>query len=234
MTKAKMPRVALPKVAMPRVAMPRVERPTVVDASVLAANDAGAIATASTDGRLLRGERNRQKIVDALFTLIRAGEMNPTAAQVAECAKVGLRTVFRHFEEMDSLRMEMSAQMEAEILPILQEPLVASDWRGRLGEIIARRVRIYERIMPVKVSASLKRFESAFLMQAYMNFLAQERAGLQAVLPKSIVSNAVLFSAIEMATSFQAWRRMRQDQGLSAAEAERVLRFTVERLSDDV
>ena len=187
-----------------------------------------------TDGRLLRGERSRQQIVDALFKLIRAGEMNPTAQQVAVTAKVSLRTVFRHFEEMDSLRMEMSAQMESEIRPILQEPLKSSDWRGQLGEIIARRVRIYERILPVKVSASLKRFESPFLMDAYRNFLAQERAGLKVVLPNSVIADAVLFSAIEMATSFQAWRRMRQDQDLSAVEAERVLRFTVERLIDGV
>jgi hypothetical protein len=84
------------------------------------------------DGRLLRGERSRQQIVDALFKLIRGGEMNPGAAQVAEAAKVSLRTVFRHFEEMDSLRMEMTAQMEAEIRPILQEPFEANDWRGRV------------------------------------------------------------------------------------------------------
>jgi AcrR family transcriptional regulator len=185
------------------------------------------------DGRLLRGERSRQQIVDALFKLIRGGEMNPGAAQVAEAAKVSLRTVFRHFEEMDSLRMEMTAQMEAEIRPILQEPFEANDWRGRLSELIARRARIYEYVMPVKVAASLRRFSSSYLMRDYEKFLMMERAGLNAVLPKAIASNTVLFSAIEMATSFQAWRRMRQDQRLSPAEAERVLRFTVENLVGD-
>jgi AcrR family transcriptional regulator len=185
------------------------------------------------DGRMLRGERSRQHIVDALFKLIRAGEMNPGAAQVAEAANVSLRTVFRHFEEMDSLRMEMTAQMEAEIRPILQEPFESDDWRGRLSELIARRARIYEYVMPVKVAASLRRFSSSYLMRDYEKFLMMERAGLNAVLPKSIVSNTVLFSAIEMATSFQAWRRMRQDQGLNPADAERVLRFTVENLVGD-
>jgi AcrR family transcriptional regulator len=184
----------------------------------------------AVDGRFLRGERSRQQIVDALLKLIRAGEMSPSAAQVAEAANVSLRTVFRHFEEMDSLRMEMTAQMEAEILPILQEPFDAPDWRGRMGQLISRRARIYEHIMPVKVAASLHRFRSNYLMAGYQRFLTLERAGLCAVLPKLVSSDAVLFSAIEMATSFQAWRRMRQDQGLSSAEAERVLRFTVEQL----
>lgn len=188
----------------------------------------------AVDGRLLRGERSRQQIVDALFQLIRAGEMSPSAAQVAEAANVSLRTVFRHFEEMDSLRMEMTAQMEAEIQPILEEPFDAGDWRGRVSQLIARRVRIYEHVMPVKVAASLRRFQSAYLMADYQRFLTLERAGLRSVLPKAVASDAVLFSAIEMATSFQAWRRMRQDQGLSPVEAERVLRFTVDRLIADL
>ncbi len=182
------------------------------------------------DGRFLRGERSRQQIVDALFKLIRGGEMSPSAVQVAEAANVSLRTVFRHFEEMDGLRMEMTQQMEAEIRPILQEPFESDEWRGRLSELIARRARIYEHVMPVKVAASLRRFESAYLMADYEKFLALERAGLNAVLPKAIVADPVLFSAIEMATSFQAWRRMRQDQGLDPAAAERVLRFTVDSL----
>lgn len=182
------------------------------------------------DGRFLRGERSRQQIVDALFKLIRAGEMSPSAVQVAEAANVSLRTVFRHFEEMDGLRMEMTQQMEAEIRPILQEPFESDEWRGRLSELITRRARIYEHVMPVKVAASLRRFESAYLMADYEKFLTLERAGLNAVLPKAIVADPVLFSAIEMATSFQAWRRMRQDQGLDPAAAERVLRFTVDSL----
>jgi AcrR family transcriptional regulator len=194
---------------------------------------ASAEDRSGVDGRLLRGERSRQQIVDALLKLIRAGDMNPGAAQVAEAANVSLRTVFRHFEEMDSLRMEMTAQMEAKIRPILQEPFESDDWRGRLSELIARRARIYEYVMPVKVAASLRRFSSSYLMQDYEKFLVMERAGLNAVLPKAIASNNVLFSAIEMAASFEAWRRMRQDQGLSPAQAERVLRFTVEKLVGD-
>jgi AcrR family transcriptional regulator len=189
-----------------------------------------APSSVATDGRQQRSERSRQQIVDALFKLIRAGEMAPTAIQLAETAKLSIRTVFRHFEEMDGLRMEMTAQMEAEIRPILQQPFKAEDWRGRLSELLARRVRIYEHVMPVKISASLKRFESPYLMKDYLNFLALERAGLKNVLPVEIVSDAVLFSAIEMASSFQAWRRMRQDQGLNPADAERVLRFTLDRL----
>ena len=74
---------------------------------------------AASDGRRQRSERSRKDIVAAMFKLIRAGEMNPGAAQVAEAAGVSLRTVFRHFDEMDILYREIAALMEAEVLPIV-------------------------------------------------------------------------------------------------------------------
>ena len=182
----------------------------------------------------MRGERSRKQIVAALFKLIRAGEMNPGAALVAETAGVSLRTVFRHFEEMDTLYREMAVLMEAEVLPVALQPFVATDWRERLSEMLERRARIYEQVMPLKVAASVRRFQSQYLMDDYHRFLGMERAGLKDVLPKAVIADAVLFSALETALGFQAWRRMRQDQGLSPKDAERVLRFTVERLIADL
>jgi hypothetical protein len=55
------------------------------------------------DGRLHRSMTTRRKIVTALETLIRAGTLSPTAEQVAVQAQVGLRTVFRHFDDMETL-----------------------------------------------------------------------------------------------------------------------------------
>ena len=72
------------------------------------------------DGRRLRAERSRERIVDALLKLVQSGEMNPSAAMVAETARVSLRTVFRHFEEMESLYLEMGRVCEARFLPTFQ------------------------------------------------------------------------------------------------------------------
>ncbi|MDH4042395.1 MAG: TetR/AcrR family transcriptional regulator, partial [Gammaproteobacteria bacterium] len=55
------------------------------------------------DGRLLRTERSRQLIIDALHDLINEGVLQPTAQTVAERAGVGIRTVFRHFADMETL-----------------------------------------------------------------------------------------------------------------------------------
>ena len=187
----------------------------------------------NVDGRRLRSERSRQQIVAAMFEVVSAGDMDPSAATVAEAAGVSLRTVFRHFEEMDSLYREMTAELEAEIMPIVMTPFKASDWHGRLLELVKRRAGIYERLLPFKVASSARRFQSEFLMDDYRRFLNIERAGLKGILPETIQSDAMLFAALEMVTGFQAWQRMRQDQNLRPEEAEEVMRMTALRLVEE-
>tara|TARA_R110000824_G_scaffold248451_1_gene437524 strand:- start:279 stop:893 length:615 start_codon:yes stop_codon:yes gene_type:complete len=184
----------------------------------------------SSDGRRQRSERSRTQIVDALFALIREGDMNPSAARVAERAAVGQRTVFRLFEDMDSLFGEMAEQIQAEIMPIVLAPYTATDWKDRLGEMVRRRADVYERIFPVRVSANLRRFQSRFLMDEYRRNLILERESLKAVLPADRASDKQLVAALDVVTGFQAWRRLRQDQGLSAEEAEAVMQFMVDQL----
>lgn len=44
-----------------------------------------------------------------MLELVREGDISPSAELVAARADVGLRTVFRHFKDLDSLYREMSA-----------------------------------------------------------------------------------------------------------------------------
>lgn len=200
-----------------------------------AGKDQGAAAPQDdeeADGRRLRSSRSRERIVHAMIELVRAGEMSPAAARVAEKANVGLRTVFRHFEEMETLNREISAVIEAEIMPLIEKPFQGKGWRAQFDDLLDRRAHIYERIMPLKIAGSIQRFRSKFLMDDYNRFLRMEREGLKRVLPQKIMADTVLFQAIEMMTGFQAWRRLRQDQGLSPKDALGVLRFTINRLLD--
>tara|TARA_R110000787_G_scaffold84205_4_gene180687 strand:- start:16981 stop:17613 length:633 start_codon:yes stop_codon:yes gene_type:complete len=187
----------------------------------------------AADGRRQRSERSRTQIIDALFALIREGDMSPSAARVAERAAVGQRTVFRHFEDMDSLFGEMSEQIQSEIMPIVLAPYTSTDWHERLVELVRRRAAVYERIFPIRVSANLRRFNSRFLMSEYRRNLILERESLKAVLPKDRASDKRLISALDVVTGFQAWRRLRQDQGLSAEEAHGIMLFMVEQIVAD-
>ena len=69
----------------------------------------------STDGRVLRRERNRAEIVDALLALLREGHVEVSAAQIAERARLSERSVFRYFDDLDDLyRTVCAVQFERE------------------------------------------------------------------------------------------------------------------------
>jgi len=175
------------------------------------------------DGRHLRSRTTRAKIVAALLTLVRDGDVSPSAARVAETAGVGLRTVFRHFDEMESLYREMAEVIEAQVMPIMLTPFESTGWRDRVREMANRRIGIYETIMPYRISSSIKRFQSEFLMQGYHKQLQLERTSLHAILPATVIADAPAASAIEVTISFQCWRRLRHDQGLAIDDARTVI-----------
>ena len=179
------------------------------------------------DGRALRSERSRQSIVRALFELVGEGILKPTAQQVAERAGVGIRTVFRHFSDMDTLYAEMSARLHQEIRPLTLEPVDAGPIEGRARQLISRRADIFERIAPYKRSADVQRWNSAFLTEDHRSFVRNLRRDLVRWLPELESADPDVASAIELATSFRAWNRLRVDQRLSARRAAQTIELTV-------
>lgn len=184
----------------------------------------------SEDGRKRRSERSREQIVEAMFDLVRQGEFDPSMARLAEAANVSLRTVFRHFEEVDGLYKEMNDRVKAEVMPIVQSPLPGHTWQEKVRELVERRSDVFERIMPFRVCGSLRRFRSDFLMRGHQDFVALERAILDAALPEEIRRDPILEAAFDAAMGFDTWRRMRQDRGLSVVEAKATVRRTIDAL----
>jgi AcrR family transcriptional regulator len=178
------------------------------------------------DGRVRRGERNRERILDAVFALVRDGDPMPTAEKVAERAGVGTRTVFRHFDDMDSLHAEMHARLQAELRPLLDEPLAEGSAEVRARALVRRRARLYERIAPFSRSGALHRWRSPFLQRARAAMARRQRAELLAALPELEPAPAPLLEAFDLATSFEAWDRLRGVQRLGPERAQETLAAT--------
>ena len=183
-----------------------------------------------TDGRKQRSARSRDKIKTSILTLIRAGIYSPRAIDISEHSGLSMRTVFRHIDDMESLLREIAGDVQKEVLPRFLQPYTATDWRGQLDEHIARRVAVWEDILPIRMSASLSRFRSKFLLEEYQQVLELERAGLRSVLPDSIRGDEVLFRALNEVTGVGCWLNLRMDQELSPNAAEAVVRRTVDAL----
>ena len=185
---------------------------------------------AESDGRRRRSRDSRARIVAALLELVHGGELSPSAELVAARAGVGLRSVFRHFKDMDSLYREMSLIVEQELATILDRPLEAGDPAGRILEIVARRAETFEKIAPYKRAGDVIRHRSPFLEAAHVRMNVISREVLRQVLPPAVAADRLTLEAIDLLLSWQSWQRLRRDQGLSPRRAREVVEAAVLRL----
>ena len=184
------------------------------------------------DGRRKRSEDSRARIVAAMLELVHAGEMAPGAEQVAAHAGVGLRTVFRHFNDMDSLYREMAAAIEAEIMEVVAKPLKGETWRERLNDMVARRAGAFEKMAPYQLAAAVHRHRSRYLKDGHDRFTSTGRAYLLAILPKDVAAKPALLESLDLLLSFEVWSRLRREQNLTARRARSVVEEMVSKLLD--
>ena len=175
------------------------------------------------DGRRRRGQDSRARIVAAMLDLVREGDPSPGAEVVATRADVGLRTVFRHFQDMDSLYREMSLAIEREIRAIMAQPLQCPPGPARVVELIGRRAQAFETIAPFRRAAEAFRHRSKFLGTDYARMITQLRAILERELPPEVARDPLKLEALDLLLSFEAWARLRREQALSADQAKAVL-----------
>lgn len=183
-----------------------------------------------TDGRRLRADESRRRIAQAMLELVREGEVTPSAETVAERAGVGRRTVFRLFNDMEGVYREMHAIMVARLAPMFAAPFDGATWRERLDEVIDRRARMFEEMLPIKSAADAHRYRSAFLQNEHKKLTRLQRQTMLAVLPESLAAQSERIEALDLTLSFEVWRRLRQEQKLPPRQAAAVLRRIVRAL----
>ena len=182
----------------------------------------------SSDGRRRRGEDNRARIVAAMLEIVQSGEVAPSAEQVAARADVGLRTVFRHFSDMDSLYREMSEAIEIEVKAVADQPFKAPDWRGRVLELVGRRGVAFEKIGPFRKASDAFRHRSRFLGDDADRLSQRLREILERVVADAVDRQTL--EALDLLLSFEAWSRLREEQGLSVDQTQAVLETAARRL----
>jgi AcrR family transcriptional regulator len=171
----------------------------------------------AADGRRARSQSSRSKIVAAVLILIEEGDLSPSAARVAEAAGVGLRSVFRHFDDMESLYREVSDRVYAEVLPLIRSEVPGDTWQERLENLVVPRSTIFERVHPFRLSAFSKRHRSQFLADEYGH------RSVEAILPAHILANRPTTHSLQAILSFQNWHVLRHEQRLSVEEARHVI-----------
>ncbi|HEX4709110.1 TetR/AcrR family transcriptional regulator [Phenylobacterium sp.] len=184
------------------------------------------------DGRRQRGEDNRARIVAAMLEIVHSGDLSPSAEQVAQRAEVGLRTVFRHFQDMESLYREMSAAIEGELWAVVERPFRSEDWRERVIELIERRSEAFEKAGPYLRATTIVRYRSKVLEADYARMTALMKEILRRQLPPAVARDQLKVEILDLLLGFESWSRLRREQGLSPKLARQTLEAAVRRLLD--
>ena len=169
----------------------------------------------TSDGRVRRSERSRQVIIDAMLALMHEGNLIPTAQQVADRADIAIRTVFRHFSEMEMLY----AQMDESIRDSYENLFINCDRDGSLEERVLHAVELrataYTKLTKLIVANLSLLWRSPTLRKSYLRNQKHLRKELELWLPELNDLNDEEQEAIDAMASFEFWNRMHDYQGLS-------------------
>ena len=187
------------------------------------------------DGRRLRAEQSRDAIVDALMALLREGNPRPGARDIATRAGVSLRSVFRHFEDLDALFSVVAEKQTARTRHLFELQPTSGSLAQRVRALVEQRATLFEEIAPMRRAAlRLAAFHApirrrlgeanAVLRRPLAAVFAAELAGLAAADCRDVLQ------AVDAATSFAFWETLRGDQKLSVERSKRIVERTVRAL----
>jgi len=97
------------------------------------------------DGRFARSKKTKDAIVRALLKLLRNTPF-PTAEQVAKESKIGLRTVYRQFKDMESIYLSLHEECMHSLGQIFNSDVdLDKPFNERVSFAIRERFTIYEK-----------------------------------------------------------------------------------------
>ena len=97
------------------------------------------------DGRFARSKKTKDAIVRALLKLLRNTPF-PTAEQVAKESKIGLRTVYRQFKDMESIYLSLHEECMHSLGQIFNSDIdLDRPFNERVSFAIRERFTIYEK-----------------------------------------------------------------------------------------
>ncbi len=186
------------------------------------------IPIAPIDGRTQRSMRTRESIVDATIALLEQGDLRPTAPRVADAASVSVRSIFQHFDDLETLHAAVAERLVERVSQLVFpiEPELPLD--DRLQRFVHQRALLLEAVSPIRRAADVHgpfSTEITERLRAGQAFLREEL--IRTFSPELDAAGAdreELLDALDSVLSWRTWEGLRAGLGRDQARAERVLR----------
>ena len=173
----------------------------------------------SKDGRVERTRRSKDSIVEALLSLYKDGNLVPTAQEVADRSGMGIRTVFRHFNEMEALFIAGDTLLHKRYNN-KSTPSPDSSLEERCEELADLRVKNYARIRPYIMAAHAQAWKYRILRSNYRKLCTELRERMLIFIPELNTKPQFCIDTAELTLSFESWQRLRYIQNLSQKDTK--------------
>ncbi len=187
----------------------------------------------TTDGRTARRDRNKNAVLDAVVDLFHEDNLSPGVNEVADRSGVSLRSVYRYFDDVESLiaaaihRQYARSKQFFDITDDGRRPL-----RARINDFCSTRVEFFEQIRAVHLAAAVRsRLDPAVddtVDRARQDLSKQTEAMFAPELATMASEQAeVVRLTVDVLTQFETLEFLRGPRGLSRAHTERYLTETL-------
>ncbi|MGI8939405.1 MAG: TetR/AcrR family transcriptional regulator [Iamia sp.] len=183
---------------------------------------------APVDGRTARAHRTRAAIVEACVALVRAGDTRPTAPRIAEEAGVSVRSVFQHFDDLETLFTMVAERAVAEVVDLLHPIPADLDFEDRLARIVKQRADVLEAITPIRRAAAVHGPESPAIRAQIASGHAFFRGELDQVFDQELSRQPTarrhhLLDMLDVVATWGSWEAMRTLDGRSRDESATIM-----------
>lgn len=186
-----------------------------------------ASSAVPSDGRRARRHRSRDLVVDAMLDLLNEGVLRPTAQQVAERSGVSLRSIFRIFDDVETLHATAAAKQQDRVRHLFVNVDPDGALADRADAIARVTAGVYATVAPVR-RAALRAAPGSEILQAELErarvWLRREIDRVFAGELAGFDDDGITAAAVESALSFEAWDQLRSGQ---QADPERARAVTV-------
>ena len=186
-----------------------------------------ALKIKNGDGRFARSQKTKDSIVKALLKLLRNTPF-PTAEQVAKESKIGLRTVYRQFNDMESIYLSLHEECMHSLGQMFDSDVdLDESFKERVNFAISERLTIYEEYETLFIATISNSARLPTLVNQVAESYQIMRERFIEIVPEiknlSTIKSDLLFTRITFPPWFSLRKLLKHDQ-----------KIIIDELSDDL
>ena len=166
--------------------------------------------------------------MDATIGLLEEGDLRPTAPRVADRAKVSVRSVFQHFDELERLHAAVAERLVDRVAVLVLPVPPDLPLEERLDRFVHQRALLLEAVTPIRRAADVHGPFSTEITARLRDGQAFLRDELEVTFEPELraagADRGDVLDGLDASLSWATWEGLRAGLGRSQADAERVVR----------